>query len=146
MNNVDVNSNSETRKTKMVKGILCNAGSDFIDVLQKDDTVITVMRNHVRNIKWPDPDCNPCDCGRKHDCRCDQCCSDDHHCVGFDCRCDLCMNQHRLGHNCACEGLAPHTCIPVCHGRVSLRLAGLTDRLTFNLQANKGCPVIIECS
>lgn len=43
-----------------VKGIICNAGTDFVDIKQANNTVVTLMVEKIRLIKWTDPCCNPC--------------------------------------------------------------------------------------
>jgi hypothetical protein len=43
-----------------VEGIICNVGTNFVDVKQDDNTVITVLIERIRLIKWVDPACNPC--------------------------------------------------------------------------------------
>lgn len=43
-----------------VEGIICNVGTNFIDLKQEDNTVITVLTEKIRLVRWEDPACNPC--------------------------------------------------------------------------------------
>ncbi|MBZ4687108.1 MAG: hypothetical protein PWQ96_351 [Clostridia bacterium] len=43
-----------------VEGIICNVGTNFVDIKLEDNTVITVLIEKIRLIKWTDPQCNPC--------------------------------------------------------------------------------------
>ncbi len=132
---VNLMNNNHQPSSKKVEGILCNVGTDYVDVKLENQTVVTVLRNHIRKIKWPDRKCNPCcnehsfKCG--HSCNCGHSCGYSHHFSHGG-------NSH--------HGTSGHTVIPACHKRVSLRLAGLTNHLTYNLFKQIGCKVIIECS
>lgn len=64
--NFDCNGKNET-----VKGVICQVGTDFLDILQKDKTVVTILQDRINRIRWKDKDCNPCHCG------CDECCCED---------------------------------------------------------------------
>lgn len=44
----------------VVEGILCNVGTNFVDVRRDDDTVVTVLNEQIQRIEWPDPACKPC--------------------------------------------------------------------------------------
>jgi len=43
-----------------VEGNICNVGTNFVDIKLKDNTIITVLVEKIRFIKWTDPKCNPC--------------------------------------------------------------------------------------
>lgn len=43
-----------------VEGVICNVGTNFVDVKQTDNTVITILIERIRLIRWEDPACNPC--------------------------------------------------------------------------------------
>lgn len=114
-NDVDDELNNYTR----IKGIICNSGRDFVDIKLHNHRVVTIMKNRIRKIEWPDKRCNPCSCRGRHDHHHDNCC------------------------NCHYE----KSCyIPVCHGRAQLRLAGLINDLSFQLFKMRGCKVIVEIS
>ncbi len=129
---------------KIIKGKICNSGTDFVDILRDDYTVVTVLRESIRKIKWIDPDCNPCTCDTCcDDCDCDTCCDD------CDCDHDCCCDDHHLGrhHGGCCDVVCLHDfSIPRCDDRIQLRLAGLTGDLNFQFFRKRGCEVIIECS
>lgn len=38
--------------TSTVRGIVCQVGPDFLDIRQKNGTIITVLRNRIIKIKW----------------------------------------------------------------------------------------------
>ena len=46
--------------TEIINGVICNVGTDFVDVRKKDNTVVTVITERICRINWPDPKCNPC--------------------------------------------------------------------------------------
>jgi len=43
-----------------IKGVICNVGTDFVDILQDNKTVTTILINRILRINWTDPACNPC--------------------------------------------------------------------------------------
>ncbi|MFP7471356.1 hypothetical protein SFC55_10150 [Niallia taxi] len=64
-----------------VEGVICNVGTNFVDILMFDEKVVTVLIEHICKIEWLDKHCNPCpvcyfpceddhfcpQCGAKHD-------------------------------------------------------------------------------
>lgn len=64
-----------------VEGVICNVGTNFVDILKDDDKVVTILIEHICKIEWLDKQCNPCPvccfpceddhfcphCGAKHD-------------------------------------------------------------------------------
>jgi hypothetical protein len=49
---------------EIIEGKICNSGTDYVDILQKNDKVTTILLNRVCRILWKDPNCNPCNkCG-----------------------------------------------------------------------------------
>lgn len=147
-----------------IRGKICDAGIDFVDILKDDCTVITILRDSIRKIKWLD-DCHPFDhhnpISRNQNRRCRY-----HHLLGVDPPSDAshskgchhhCCSDHGRGHDCCCDdhGDGHHSCdftclqdfaIPVCDHRTQLRMAGLTGGLSFQFLRNRGCEVIIECA
>lgn len=129
--------------TLHLEGIICNVGIDFVEVLQNDQTIVTVLTDRIKNIKWADPDCEP-SCSLNHrDGRCDnhydQCshCHDHHvHCPHCDGQHDHCCDTHVI--------LVRDHVVPFCDDRLQLRLAGLTDSVNFELFSHKGCRVILD--
>ncbi|PJZ00013.1 hypothetical protein CPT06_13810 [Bacillus vallismortis] len=121
---------------KVLKGVLCNVGTDFVDILLTDSTVMTILRSQIKKINWCDSECNPCSicqhsdciCEHRHDCQDDDCCSH-YHCTCMD------FFQHQPIRN---HGIL------LCDDRVQLRLAGLTANFNFQLFRFKGCLVEIE--
>ncbi|MBB6449220.1 hypothetical protein HNR44_001169 [Geomicrobium halophilum] len=138
---------------KKIKGMICNSGIDFVDVLRDDCSMVTVLKDSIRKIQWLDDlDCdNPCidDPFKHHDhCHHHHCRFRFHHLLGVDdcLHCehhDCCCHDHHCGHHFTC--LHDHS-IPVCDHRIQLRLSGLTDNLNFQFLRKRGCEVIIECS
>lgn len=61
-------------KINEVKGKICNVGTDFVDILQDNKTVVTVLLNRICKITWPNKDCSPCKKCNCHKCR-------PHHCI-----------------------------------------------------------------
>lgn len=138
--------------TLNLEGIICNVGTDFVDVLQDDQTIVTVLTDRIMNIKWADPDCEPC-CSLNHtDCRCDN--HHDHcsHCHDHHVHCPHCDGHHEhcdCHHNRCCETpviWVRDNVVPFCDDRIQLRLAGLTDSVNFELFSHKGCRVILGVS
>lgn len=43
-----------------VKGVICNVGTDFVDLMRSSKTVVTVLTERICSITWDDPRCNPC--------------------------------------------------------------------------------------
>lgn len=111
--------------TLNLEGIICHVGTDFVDVLQDDQTIVTVLTDRIKNIKWADPDCEPCCSLNLRDCRCDN-----HH--------DHCCETHVIW--------VRDNVVPFCDDRLQLRLAGLTDSVNFELFSHKGCRVILGLS
>ncbi|HZG73287.1 MAG TPA: hypothetical protein VEY51_17255 [Chondromyces sp.] len=60
-----------------VEGTICNVGTNFVDIIKHNKTVVTILIQRICNIVWEDKHCNPCpccdhDCGHDHgDCDCD---------------------------------------------------------------------------
>lgn len=42
-----------------IKGVICNVGTDFVDLLQDNKTVTTILINRILHINWKDPACSP---------------------------------------------------------------------------------------
>ena len=42
-----------------VKGVIYNVGTDFVDLLRSNKTVVTVLTERICSISWDDPHCNP---------------------------------------------------------------------------------------
>ena len=116
-------------------GFICNAGTDFIELVNEQNTKIMIMKDKIRHIDFNDCDCRPFHEAR--DCDCDDGESDDFN--DCHCGCDQC--------NCECNE-AHHSCyhsgIPVCDDRIQLRLAGFGDSLNFKFFMLKGCKVCID--
>lgn len=56
-----------------VEGIICNVGTNFVDILKYDEKVVTVLIEHICKIEWLDKHCNPCPvcyfpCNEDHSC------------------------------------------------------------------------------
>ncbi|MEC1613426.1 hypothetical protein P9E05_10275 [Bacillus mojavensis] len=136
---------------KVLKGVLCNVGTDFVDILLTDNTVMTILRSQIKKINWCDSECSPCPVCQHSDCICEyhhDCQDDVHH--DEDCSShrehDCPRNSH---HHCTCMDYLHHQPIrnhgiPLCDDRVQLRLAGLTANFNFQLFRFKGCLVEIE--
>jgi len=45
----------------VVRGVICNAGTNFVDIRLKSHKVVTILTTNIRKIKWIDKHCNPCD-------------------------------------------------------------------------------------
>ncbi|MBO8128395.1 MAG: hypothetical protein H0Z39_04235 [Peptococcaceae bacterium] len=43
-----------------VTGVVCNVGTDFVDVKRDDGTVVTVLTARICKIEWLQPECTPC--------------------------------------------------------------------------------------
>lgn len=51
----------------IVKGVICNIGTDFIDVLRDSGVVATILKERICRIDWKDRCFNPCSCSCHHD-------------------------------------------------------------------------------
>ncbi|RBW70814.1 hypothetical protein [Bacillus taeanensis] len=124
-----------------IVGVIGNVGVDFVDLIKDDHTVVTILTERIKKIKWIDNNCRRF-CSR---------------CRGFDCSCFDCHDDCRKGCRkvCRCEEKKDHhskkrcTCffdhvIPFCDERIELRLAGLTDSVNFELFRHIGCKVKLE--
>ncbi|WP_367903419.1 hypothetical protein [Paenibacillus sp. PL2-23] len=47
-----------------VEGILCNTGTNYVDVKKSNQMVETVLLDRICNLLWEDRSCNPCKCCR----------------------------------------------------------------------------------
>lgn len=45
-------------KTSRIVGVLCNTGTDFIDIRKANGRVVTVLRDKIDKIEWLDKNCN----------------------------------------------------------------------------------------
>ncbi len=121
------------------EGIISRIGTDYVDLLQSDNTTIRVLTKWITNIKWVDPHCrNKC----LDNVDFEKICHDKKH----KRRCSDCHRQHQ---NCHCrlkKNNIKNPVIPYCDGRIYLRLAGLTDGLPYKLFRHKGCKVVLELS
>lgn len=121
--------------SKKICGFICNAGTDFIELVNQHDTKLMIMKEKISHIEFADCDCSmfhagwyveddhECNECRTHECECDS-----------DCTCQSDCHHH----SCYRSG------IPVCDDRIQLRLAGLDDNLNFKFFMLKGCKVCIE--
>ncbi|MCM3671313.1 hypothetical protein M3181_20345 [Mesobacillus maritimus] len=60
---------SESGSTSEIRGVICNVGTNFVDVIKEDKTVVTILIERICKIEWLDKQCNPCPV----------CCHDDFH-------------------------------------------------------------------
>lgn len=44
-------------KKSLVRGTVCNVGTDFLDIRKKDGKVMTILRDRISRMKWLDRDC-----------------------------------------------------------------------------------------
>lgn len=44
---------------KTIEGVIYNVGTDFVDVMLNNNTVVTVLTERISSITWDDPHCNP---------------------------------------------------------------------------------------
>jgi len=56
----------ETGDNQKVKGTVCSAGADFVDIRQKNKTIVTLLRHEIKQIHWKDDCCRPCDSHSHH--------------------------------------------------------------------------------
>ncbi|MGG3890844.1 hypothetical protein [Metabacillus fastidiosus] len=115
-----------------VGGIICDVGFDFVDLLQEDGTVITVLTDRIKKIMKKQRECQS---DFFHNVNC-HCCHDEH---GFrsDCDCDHCRCNRDI--TCFRDNV-----IAFCDRRVQLRLAGLERSLNADLLRHQGCKVLFE--
>lgn len=63
---------SQGQVLQTVSGKICDVGTDFISVRKNDGTVVTILKNQIHSIEWPNQNCNPCPrchkCSGHHDC------------------------------------------------------------------------------
>lgn len=43
-----------------VQGTICGVGTNFVDILLNNGTVVTLLLDRICRINWTDPNCNPC--------------------------------------------------------------------------------------
>lgn len=79
---------TDSSDENIIRGIICNVGTDFVDLLQDNQKVVTVLRNRIKKVKWVEPHCNPCDCDC-YECRHSKS-SCDCHSVESSCACPSC--------------------------------------------------------
>ncbi|MEW9110504.1 MAG: hypothetical protein AB2374_14220 [Cytobacillus gottheilii] len=147
-------------------GIIHQIGTDYVDLLQRDHTVVRVLTRHVKKIKWVDHHCrNKCldhvdfekacrgrddhlscfVCSQHHgECHCDVSSRKRFIHSYLDKHCSHCQKHHR---DCRCGkqfNTIKDPVIPYCDERIQLRLAGLTDSFLYKLFKHKGCRVVLE--
>ncbi|MFS3930486.1 hypothetical protein CHN50_10035 [Priestia aryabhattai] len=127
-----------------VEGTLYMVGTDFVDILKDDCTVVTILRNNMSKIIWLDKVKKTSTTNHNSAYRSTH--SKHFH---YPCHC----HRHGHHHNCTCKKKHHHNkkfhptpSIPACGGMVQLRLGGLTQNLNFHLFKKIGKRVIIECS
>ena len=55
---------------KRVEGIIFDVGLDFVEILQKDHLIVTVLTDRITHVKWPDKHVREAVSTCKHDGRC----------------------------------------------------------------------------
>ncbi|MCA1202872.1 hypothetical protein NKR17_02205 [Priestia flexa] len=133
---------ANTTAKHKVEGTLYMVGTDFVDIMKDDCTVVTILRNNMSKIIWHDKVKKTATSNHNSSHR-----STHSKHVHYPCHC----RRHR---KCICRKNQPHhikkfhpaPSIPACDGMVQLRLGSLTDNLNFHLFKNIGKRVIIECS
>lgn len=50
-------------KKEKIMGIICNVGTDFVEILQDGQKISTVLISRILRIDRIDPDCKPCEPG-----------------------------------------------------------------------------------
>jgi hypothetical protein len=43
-----------------IQGVVCNVGTNFVDIKREDGKIITIPQEKITRIEWLDPDCGPC--------------------------------------------------------------------------------------
>jgi hypothetical protein len=46
--------------TQVIKGIICNVGTNFVDIKQKGDKIVTILQERIVHIEWSDRYQGPC--------------------------------------------------------------------------------------
>ncbi|WP_142354805.1 hypothetical protein [Bacillus vallismortis] len=123
--------------TSTVKGTICNAGIDFVDVLSKEGRVTTILVDKIDTIHWVDPNCNPCD---------GVCCIECDHCEHSSCD-DYNCSCYQYFHNQPMETICldGHH-IPKCDHIQFRRHRGVFPHLSFELFRHIGCEAEIHVS
>ncbi|AKO92765.1 hypothetical protein [Priestia filamentosa] len=129
--------------SKDIVGIIQNVGIDFVELIRRDHTIISIPMNRIENVEWLE---------KKVFSRFDDCDKVDTcpHCNQKECKCiekkvlnpRPCNCRHKSHCNCQKNFIRFQDCvIPFCDKRVELRLGGLTDNLKFELYRHKGSKV-----
>ncbi|KYG29953.1 hypothetical protein [Priestia endophytica] len=126
-----------------IVGVIENVGIDFVELIKRDHTVISIPMNRIENVTWLEKKVF----SRSDDYdRADTCL----HCEQQECRCVKkrvfnfrpCNCEHKSRCNCQKRFIRFQDCvIPFCDKRVELRLGGLTDSLKFELFRHIGSKV-----
>ncbi|MED4452414.1 hypothetical protein [Metabacillus fastidiosus] len=114
-----------------VCGIICNVGFDFVDLLQEDGDVATVLTDRIKKIKIKHKDCHSNFFDGLDSC------FDEEHDFRSDCDCERCSCNRDI--TCFKDNV-----IAFCDRRVQLRLAGLEHSLNADLLRHQGCEVLFE--